>query len=174
MTTDTDLIARLRGITLNGCNPYSACHDAADLIETRDRQLAEARAEIEQLTDELSDAKRNRDEWRSDFRALEKAIVGETGLSAMTVAAQARLYRPRAEKAEADLTRERAAHDATRKALADHNDLLRSTFAIAEREGVKGMVASTNWDAFYNRVAVVLKRHHQISNHARAKLREGK
>ena len=83
-------------------------------------------------------------------------------------------YRPRAEKAEADLTRERAAHDATRKALADHNDLLRSTFAIAEREGVKGMVASTNWDAFYNRVAVVLKRHHQISNHARAKLREGK
>mgnify|MGYP003504462522 FL=1 len=61
-------------------------------------RLREAdKAEIERLT-------RERDDWRSNFRALEKAVVGETGLSAMTVAAQARLFRPRAEAAEARLT----------------------------------------------------------------------
>lgn len=58
--------------------------------------------------------------------------------------------------------------DALQDALVEHNDMLRSTFAIAEREGVKGMIASTNWDAFYNRVAVLLKRHHAPVNEARA------
>lgn len=50
-----------------------------------------------------------RDEWRQDFRALEKAIVGDTGLSAMTVAAQARKYRPMYEALEAENTRLREA-----------------------------------------------------------------
>ncbi len=59
-------------------------------------------AEIARLTAELFEMTRSRDEWRNDFRALEKAIVGDTGLSAMTVAVQARLFRPRAEKAEAE------------------------------------------------------------------------
>lgn len=57
-----------------------------------------------------------------------------------------------------------------RNALIEHNDLLRSAFQIADREGVKQMVATTNWDAFYNRVTVVLKRHHATTNDARALL----
>jgi len=55
-------------------------------------------------------------------------------------------------------------------ALVDHNDLLRSAMQIAKREGVEGEIGSTNWDAYYNRVAVVLKRHHETANHARAAL----
>lgn len=55
-------------------------------------------------------------------------------------------------------------------ALVEHNDLLRSALAIAKREGVEGQIASTNWDAYYNRVAVALKRHHQTANEARAAL----
>jgi hypothetical protein len=57
-----------------------------------------------------------------------------------------------------------------REALVDQNDLLRSAMQIAKREGVEGELASTNWDAFYNRVAVSLKRHHQTVNEARAAL----
>ena len=45
-------------------------------------------------------AEKSRDEWRNDLRALEAAIVGDTGLSAMLVATQARLFKPRAEAAE--------------------------------------------------------------------------
>ena len=37
-----DLIDRLRTITSSGCNPYSACHAAAD-------ELARLRAEAERL-----------------------------------------------------------------------------------------------------------------------------
>lgn len=55
-------------------------------------------------------------------------------------------------------------------ALVEHNDLLRSAFQIARREGVNGEVASTNWDAYYNGVAVSLKRHHETTNKARAAL----
>lgn len=62
-------------------------------------------AENERLAKELASAQRGRDEWRDEFKALAAAIVGDTGLSAMTVAAQARLYRPRAEKAEAERDR---------------------------------------------------------------------
>jgi hypothetical protein len=58
-------------------------------------------------------------------------------------------------------------------ALVDHNDLLRSAFAITKREGVECEIASTNWDAYYNRAAVVLKRHHETANEARAALTEG-
>lgn len=63
--------------------------------------------------------------------------------------------------------------EAILQALADHNDLLRSAAAIAGR-GVldgDGIVATANWDAFYNRVKVVLKRHHETTNAARAALR---
>lgn len=111
MTTDTDtLVARLR--TLPPCQVHNL--EAAARIE-------DLEAEVERLTAE-------RDEWRNDFRALEKAIVGDTGLSAMTVAAQARLFRPRAERAEAQLTEARAGEDELREALAQYAnpDLYRS------------------------------------------------
>ena len=65
--------------------------------------------DIDALMDRAERAEAERDEWRSDFRALEKAIVGETGLSAMTVATQARLFKPRAEKAQAALAEAEAA-----------------------------------------------------------------
>lgn len=61
--------------------------------------------------------------------------------------------------------------DALRVALVDHNDLLRSASQIARREGIDGEIASTNWDAYYNRVAMVLKRHHEIANTARQALK---
>ena len=64
-----------------------------------------------------------------------------------------------------------AERERLREALLDHNDLLRSAISIAEREGVRGEIASTNWDAYYNRAAVVLKRHHQITTDARAALK---
>lgn len=65
----------------------------------------------------------------------------------------------------------KAERDAMRAALVDHNDLLRSASQIARREGIDGEIASTNWDAYYNRVAVVLKRHHEIANTARQALK---
>ena len=84
-------------------------------------------------------------------------------------------YRERLEKAESalhdEVKRLRFERDALRAALVDHNDLLRSASQIAKREGIDGEIASTNWDAYYNRVAVVLKRHHEISNTARAALK---
>ena len=64
--------------------------------------LRERAAKAEQERDA---AVRGRNDWRDDFKALAAAIVGDTGLSAMTVAAQARTFRPRAEKAEADRDR---------------------------------------------------------------------
>lgn len=73
-------------------------------------------------------------------------------------------------KAEARVRELEDANARLRAALIDHNDLLRSAFQIAKREGVDGLTASTNWDAYYNRVAVVLKKHHEISNQARAAL----
>jgi len=51
------------------------------------------------LVAERDELRRERDEWRENFRALEKAIVGDTGLSAMTIAAQARKYKPMYENA---------------------------------------------------------------------------
>jgi len=77
----------------------------------------------------------------------------------------------------AEIEAERAARQAAESrvkvleaALTDHNDLLRSAMQIAKREGVEGHPGSTNWDAYYNRVAVVLKRHHATANEARAAL----
>ena len=99
----TDMLAfHMRNMADGSCDAIDAdrMSRAADLIDAFAAlaRLREAdRAEIERLT-------RERDDWRSNFRALEKAVVGETGLSAMTVAAQAKLFRPRAEAAEARLT----------------------------------------------------------------------
>ena len=63
------------------------------------------RERAEKAEQERDAAVRGRNDWRDDFKALAAAIVGDTGLSAMTVAAQARTFRPRAEKAEADRDR---------------------------------------------------------------------
>lgn len=60
-----------------------------------------ASPEVQALRAERDEAIRGRDSWRDDYKALAAAIVGDTGLSAMTVATQARLFRPRAEAAEA-------------------------------------------------------------------------
>lgn len=58
-----------------------------------------------------------------------------------------------------------------REALVAQNDLLRSARHIAEREGIKGQIASTNWDAYYNRVVGSLRKHHGTVNEARAALK---
>ena len=79
----------------------------------------------------------------------------------------------RAEAAEAEAAALRAKVARLEGALVEHNDLLRSALSIEKREGVDGEIASTNWDAYYNRVAVVLKRHHQTANDARAALTDG-
>lgn len=70
----------------------------------------------------------------------------------------------------AELATSRARETALVEALVEQNELLRSAMQIAKREGVDGNVASTNWDAYYNRVAVSLKRHHDTVNQARATL----
>ena len=70
----------------------------------------------------------------------------------------------------AELATSRARETALVEALVEQNELLRSAMQIAKREGVDGNVASTNWDAYYNRVAVSLKRHHDTVNQARAAL----
>lgn len=57
-------------------------------------------------------------------------------------------------------------------AFIDSADMLSSALAIARREGIDGEVASTNWDAFYNRVAVTIKRNHVLSNEVRAAIRK--
>ena len=38
------------------------------------------------------------------------------------------------------------------------NELMRSALEIAKREGINGEIGTTNWDAYYNKVAVSLKR----------------
>jgi hypothetical protein len=70
----------------------------------------------------------------------------------------------------AELAASRAREAGLVEALVEQNELLRSAMQIAKREGVDGNVASTNWDAYYNRVAVSLKRHHDTVNQARAAL----
>ena len=87
---------------------------------------SDTKAERDRLAEEVERLTAERDEWRNDFRALEKAIVGDTGLSAMTVAAQARLFRPRAERAEAQLTEARAGEDELAEALRNLKLLLRA------------------------------------------------
>jgi hypothetical protein len=87
---------------------------AEQVIRALSTRLAEVEAERDS-------AVRGRNDWRDDYKALSSAIVGETGLSAMTVATQARLFRPRAEAAEAALATARA--DALREAAEICDDL---------------------------------------------------
>ena len=94
-----------------------------------------------------------------------REIQGQAGLFASTAADRIYNLGLLHDMAEARAERLEAA-------LVEHNDLLRSALAIAKREGVEGQIASTNWDAYYNRVAVVLKRHHQTANEARATITE--
>lgn len=44
------------------------------------------------------------------------------------------------------------------EAFKDQNGLMRSALEIAKREGINGEIGTTNWDAYYNKVAVSLKR----------------
>lgn len=62
-------------------------------------------AEVERLLIALETAQRSADEWLENFRALEKAVVGDTGLSAITVAREARTYKTRVEALEAEVER---------------------------------------------------------------------
>ena len=113
--------------------------------------LGEAAAHIAALTAQVAEA-------RAAHDADQKAYLAAWG---------------RAEAAEAEAAALRAKVARLEGALVEHNDLLRSALSIAKREGVDGEIASTNWDAYYNRVAVVLKRHHQTANDARAALTDG-
>ncbi len=70
-----------------------------DQALARERALLDSNKHRRDHLKELNAVRAERDEWRENFRALEKAIVGDTGLSAMTVAAQARKYRPMYEDA---------------------------------------------------------------------------
>ena len=115
-------------------------------------------AEIARLTAELFEMTRSRDEWRNDFRALEKAIVGDTGLSAMTVAVQARLFRPRAEKAEAERDAALAQVAALREVVKFHERLTVDPSTLSRRdaqmraEGMrKAVEVADSWQADENK-----------------------
>jgi glycine/D-amino acid oxidase-like deaminating enzyme len=104
----SDLVKRLRRakgsellpkILLGHKNAEIACLEAADRIEELEREVAN---------------------WREDFRALEKAVVGDTGMSAMLVATQAKLFKPRALRAEAQLAAEKALADRLYDCLVEH------------------------------------------------------
>lgn len=87
--------------------PYSQTDDDADArFIAAARDLVPALVdEVERLTKERDSAVRGQDDWRNDCKALSSAIVGDSGLSAMLVATQARLFKPRAEAAEAKVAK---------------------------------------------------------------------
>ncbi len=131
-------------------------------------------------------------EWADEARAAIRALAPADGLAAVKAlrvearenAMQALASMGQAQEAyeaqlkaeaerdriAAELATSRARETALVEALVEQNELLRSAMQIAKREGVDGNVASTNWDAYYNRVAVSLKRHHDTVNQARATL----
>ena len=96
----------------------------------------------------------------------------------------------RAEKAIAErddalarLTAAEAQVGALTEALVDHNDMLRSAMQICERaimheefrvlanwDEYEEFRVLANWDAFHDRVSVTLKKHHAVTNKARAAL----
>ena len=78
-------------------------NDAAAIAWSAAATLRALYERLPEVEAERDSAVRGRNDWRDDYKALSSAIVGDTGLSAMTVATQARLYRPRAEAAEAAL-----------------------------------------------------------------------
>jgi hypothetical protein len=53
-------------------------------------ELRRQHAEIERLTAERDKATREAAEWRENFASLQRALVGETGASGITVAAALR------------------------------------------------------------------------------------
>lgn len=93
------------------------------------RCLVRMADEITCLRAKVSDAEMERDKWYNKYRNLETRLVGDTGRDAMTIAAEARKYRPMYEAADS-LASERlhtisvmqqeilAAEDAQRKAVA--------------------------------------------------------
>lgn len=99
--TDEELIAALRE-----WQPYA--DEDVYMLEAADRIEALV-DEVERLTKERDSAVRGQDDWRNDYKALSSAIVGDSGLSAMLVATQARLFKPRAEAAEAKVEKLEAA-----------------------------------------------------------------
>ena len=101
MTDHSELVARLRGTPL-----YEAWGEASDMPEQAAAAIEALAKENAALTVRTEEAERACDGWRNDYRALEKAIVGDTGLSAMLIATQARLFKPRAEAAEAKVARD--------------------------------------------------------------------
>lgn len=127
------------------------------------------------LLAEVGNLTLDQDEWEANARfiAFTRAWVPAAAAAIRELAAERDQWRVDCE----EFRRERDAAEAKvarlEGALADHNDLLRSAFMIASREGVDGEIGSTNWDAYYNRVTVVLKRHHETANEARAALTEG-
>ena len=156
--TDEELIARLRGDTPTmRPNRDWGWREDIDLVAV-EAERKEAAAHIAALTAQVKALQDDLNGMASEGRRMR----GEYNIAADHLAKA---------EAERDALRERVAR--LEGALVEHNDLLRSALSIAKREGVDGEIASTNWDAYYNRVAVVLKRHHQTANDARAALTDG-
>lgn len=103
---ETEALAMVAAAYLEAAEAFSSWFGGDGGVSFADhiRALApaDALAEVQRLREERDQAIRGRNEWRDDFKALAAAVVGDTGLSAMTVAAQARTFRPRAEQAEAE------------------------------------------------------------------------
>jgi hypothetical protein len=76
-------------------------------------------AELAAMTARAEAAEAEADSWNRDYHALEKAVCGDTGLSAMLVATQAMLFKPRAIAAEAQVVDLRAKMEAMRSFIAD-------------------------------------------------------
>lgn len=88
--------------------PYDEQYDTLKCVE---QDPTGAMMAIHDLVAERDGLRRDAKEWSENFRSLEKAVVGDTGLSAITVAAQARKYRPmyEATKVERDALRDQLA-----------------------------------------------------------------
>ena len=50
-----DLIERLRTITSSGCNPYSACHEAADALTAAQERIEALERALKEAADELDE-----------------------------------------------------------------------------------------------------------------------
>jgi hypothetical protein len=135
-----DGYTRFKGMTM--------CERSAATLRALSARLAELEAERDS-------AIRGRNDWRDDYKALSSAIVGETGLSAMTVATQARLFRPRAEAAEAALATARA--DALREAAEAIKTDYRISSVIIDGVEVFGCEAATPASCYEAILALIPK-----------------
>lgn len=141
----------------------------AKLLADTQALLDKAEVVMREAADRIQQLGRERDAAIAALTAERDDARKEAGIQMRHLKVLADKLAPA--EAERDALRERVAR--LEGALVEHNDLLRSALSIAKREGVDGEIASTNWDAYYNRVAVVLKRHHQTANDARAALTDG-